>query len=120
MELKKNIIDVLKSCYDPEIPLDLWSLGLIYDIHIIEKDKDKSKVDITMSLTTPGCSMGQQMADDIKSEVSKLDQVGSVKVAITFDPPWNPDMMTEDARTKLGFESIKKTNNSQKIETEWD
>lgn len=120
MELKKNIIDVLKSCYDPEIPLDLWSLGLIYDIDIIEKDKDKSKVDITMSLTTPGCSMGQHMADDIKSEVSKLDQVGSVKVAITFDPPWNPDMMTEDARTKLGFESIKKTNNSQKIETEWD
>ena len=120
MELKKNIIDVLKSCYDPEIPLDLWSLGLIYDIDIIEKDKDKSKVDITMSLTTPGCSMGQHMADDIKSEVSKLDQVGSVEVVITFDPPWNPDMMTEDARTKLGFESIKKTNNSQKIETEWD
>ena len=120
MNLKKNIIDVLKSCYDPEIPLDLWSLGLIYDIDIIEKNKDKSKVDITMSLTTPGCSMGQHMADDIKSKVSKLDQVGYVEVIITFDPPWNPDMMTEDARTKLGFESIKKTNNSQKIETEWD
>ena len=120
MNLKKNIIEVLKSCYDPEIPLDLWSLGLIYDIDIIKGNKDKTKVNITMSLTTPGCSMGQHMADDIKSKVSKLDQVGSVEVVITFDPPWNPDMMTEDARTKLGFESIKKTNNSQKVETEWD
>ena len=70
MELKKNIINVLKSCYDPEIPLDLWSLGLIYDIDIIEGNEDRSKVDITMSLTTPGCSMGQHMADDIKSKVS--------------------------------------------------
>ena len=120
MDLKKSIINVLMSCYDPEIPLDLWSLGLIYDIDIIEVNEEKSKVDITMSLTTPGCSMGQHMADDIKSKVSKLDQVGSVEVVITFDPPWNPDMMTEDARTKLGFESIKKTNNSQDIETEWD
>ena len=108
MDLKKNIIDVLMSCYDPEIPLDLWSLGLIYDIDIIEGDVDKSKVEITMSLTTPGCSMGQHMADDIKSKVSDLDQVESVEVAITFDPPWDPDMMTEDARVKLGFDSINK------------
>tara|TARA_Y100000992_G_scaffold187749_1_gene127063 strand:+ start:744 stop:1106 length:363 start_codon:yes stop_codon:yes gene_type:complete len=120
MDLKKNIIDVLMSCYDPEIPLDLWSLGLIYDIDIIEGDGDKSKVEITMSLTTPGCSMGQHMADDIKSKVSELDQVESVEVAITFDPPWNPDMMTDDARAKLGFDSVNKTSNSQKIETEWN
>ena len=120
MDLKKSIVDVLMSCYDPEIPLDLWSLGLIYDIDIIEGDVDKSKVEITMSLTTPGCSMGQHMADDIKSKVSELDQVESVEVAITFDPPWNPDMMTDDARAKLGFDSVNKTSNSQKIETEWD
>ena len=120
MDLKKNIIDVLMSCYDPEIPLDLWSLGLIYDIDIIKGDGDKSKVEITMSLTTPGCSMGQHMADDIKSKVSELDQVESVEVAITFDPPWNPDMMTDDARAKLGFDSVNKTSNSQKIETEWN
>ena len=120
MNLERNIIDVLKSCYDPEIPLDLWSLGLIYDIDIIKVNEDKRRVDITMSLTTPGCSMGQHMADDIKSKVSKLDQVESVVVAITCDPPWDPDMMTEDARTKLGFDNINKSNNSQKIETEWD
>ena len=80
MDLKKDIITVLKSCYDPEIPLDLWSLGLIYDIDIIEVNEDKSKIDITMSLTTPGCSMGQHMADDIKSKVSKLDQHMEKKV----------------------------------------
>ena len=57
MDLKKSIINVLMSCYDPEIPLDLWSLGLIYDIDIIEGNEYKNKVDITMSLTTPGCSM---------------------------------------------------------------
>ena len=72
MDLKKDIITVLKSCYDPEIPLDLWSLGLIYDIDIVEVNEDKSKIDITMSLTTPGCSMGQHMADDIKSKVCLL------------------------------------------------
>ena len=84
MELKKSIINVLMSCYDPEIPLDLWSLGLIYDIDIIEGDGDKSKVEITMSLTTPGCSMGQHKADDIKSKVSELDQVESVEVALSL------------------------------------
>ncbi len=120
MDLNNSIVDVLMSCYDPEIPLDLWSLGLIYDIDINDGSGDKSKVEITMSLTTPGCSMGQHMADDIKSKVSKLDQVESVEVAITFDPPWSPDMMTEDARVKLGFDSINKSNSSQKIETEWD
>ena len=120
MELKKNIINVLKSCYDPEIPLDLWSLGLIYDIDIIQENEDKSKVDITMSLTTPGCSMGQHMADDIKSKVSKLDQVESVEVAITFDPPWNPEMMSDYAREKLGFNSVKSSEKSQKVNVEWE
>ena len=120
MKLKEEIISLLKQCYDPEIPIDLWNLGLIYSIDLKPDKKKNFNVSITMSLTTPGCSMGQQMADDIKSKVSKLDQVESVEVAITFDPPWNPDMMTEDARTKLGFDSINKTNNSQKIETEWD
>ena len=120
MELKKSIINVLMSCYDPEIPLDLWSLGLIYDIDIIQENEDKSKVDITMSLTTPGCSMGQHMADDIKSKVSKLDQVESVEVAITFDPPWNPEMMSDYAREKLGFNSVKSSEKSQKVNVEWE
>ena len=61
---KEDVIEILKQCYDPEIPIDLWNLGLIYDISI-----DKDNVNITMSLTTPGCTMGQYMADDIKTKI---------------------------------------------------
>ncbi len=120
MNLKKNIIEVLKSCYDPEIPLDLWSLGLIYDINITENEKHYNEVLITMSLTTPGCSMGQHMAEDIKSKVSNISEVSKVEVSITFDPPWNPEMMTESAREKLGFGMVNKTKEEPKIETEWE
>ena len=80
----------------------------------------KKKVQITMSLTTPGCSMGQHMADDIKSKVSKLEEIETVDVDITFDPPWNPNMMTDEARKKIGFDTVTSTKNTQEIETEWD
>ena len=120
MELKEKIIDLLKQCYDPEIPVDLWSLGLIYDISIKDNQHNKSDVDIIMSLTTPGCSMGQHMADDIKSKVSSLDNIDNVAVSVTFDPPWQPEMMSNEARNKLGFDnSIAKTNET-KIETKWE
>ncbi len=120
MSLYKNIIETLKTCYDPEIPLDLWSLGLIYDIDISKNASRGNDINITMSLTTPGCSMGQHMADDIKNKVSKLNHVNQVDVKITFDPPWNPEMMTDEARKKLGFDSINKTTETEKIETEWE
>ena len=120
MSLKNNIIEALKTCYDPEIPLDLWSLGLIYEINIENKNKSKSDVFIKMSLTTPGCSMGQHMANDIKKKVSKLNQINDVEVAITFDPPWKPEMMTNEARKTLGFDTINKSNNNQKVKTEWE
>ena len=95
---KDQIVEILKQCYDPEIPVDLWNLGLIYDIKINEKI-----VDITMSLTTPGCGMGQYMAEDIKNKVTSLDGVNETNVQVTFDPPWSPEMMTDDAKEKLGF-----------------
>ena len=68
MKLKNKIIDILKQCYDPEIPIDLWNLGLIYDIDIQLNDNGISDVKVVMSLTTPGCTMGQHMAEDIKSK----------------------------------------------------
>ena len=120
MSLEKKIIEVLKSCHDPEIPLDLWSLGLIYNINISDRKDSGHDINITMSLTTPGCSMGQYMADDIKGKVSKLEEVNQVHVAITFDPPWNPDLMTDEAREKLGFGSVSQSTKTQKIETEWE
>jgi len=100
---KEKIIDVLKQCFDPEIPVDLWSLGLIYDIDIKESDNNKSDISITMTLTTPGCTMGSYMAEDIKMKLSAIDEVNSSEVDVTFDPPWKPEMMNDQAREKLGF-----------------
>ena len=109
---KEDVIEILKQCYDPEIPIDLWNLGLIYEITI----KDHN-INITMSLTTPGCTMGQHMADDIKSKLENLKNVNEVCVDVVFDPPWQPEMMTNEGRKKLGFEPSKKDNNNQR---EWE
>ena len=102
-DIKNNIIEILKQCNDPELPIDLWNLGLIYDLKIYEQPKNKFGVDITMSLTTPGCSMGQYMVEDIKSKIATLEHMSNVNVEITFDPPWSPEMMTEEGKQKLGF-----------------
>ena len=120
MDLKEKIIDLLKQCYDPEIPIDLWSLGLIYNIDIVSGQNGMSDIDITMSLTTPGCSMGQHMADDIKTKVSGIDQIDNVSVSVTFDPEWKPEMMTDEARKKLGFDNPVSKSNQSKIETAWE
>ena len=102
-DIKNSIIEILKQCNDPELPIDLWNLGLIYDLKIYEQPKDKFGVDITMSLTTPGCSMGQYMVEDIKSKIATLKDMTNISVEITFDPPWSPEMMTEEGKQKLGF-----------------
>jgi metal-sulfur cluster biosynthetic enzyme len=100
--IKNNVIDMLKQCNDPELPIDLWNLGLIYDLKINEQDK-KFAVDIIMSLTTPGCTMGQYMIEDIKNKMASIKSISSVNVELTFDPPWNPQMMTEEGKIKLGL-----------------
>jgi len=118
--MKTKIIDILKQCYDPEIPIDLWNLGLIYDINITTTENNKNDVKITMSLTTPGCTMGQHMADDIKNKVKKLEKINNIEVTVTFDPPWTPEMMTNYAREKLGYDPVKTNNKDQKINVEWE
>ena len=118
--MKTKIIDILKQCYDPEIPIDLWNLGLIYDIDITTTENDKNDVKITMSLTTPGCTMGQHMADDIKNKVKALEKINNIEVNVTFDPPWTPEMMTNYAREKLGYDPVKTNNKDQKINVEWE
>ena len=118
--MKAKIIDILKQCYDPEIPIDLWNLGLIYDIDMTTTENDKNDVKITMSLTTPGCTMGQHMADDIKNKVKALEKINNIEVTVTFDPPWTPEMMTDYAREKLGYDPVKINNNDQKINVEWE
>mgnify|MGYP001293604064 CR=1 FL=1 len=119
---KEKIIDVLKQCFDPEIPVDLWNLGLIYDIKISEAENKKSNIDITMTLTTPGCSMGSYMADDIKMKLSGVKEIGDVSVDVTFDPPWKPEMMNDEARERLGFpvQENPAPESSEEKEREWE
>ena len=105
MITEEKVIEILKQCYDPEIPIDLYNLGLIYEIKIQEAfEKNKSDINIIMSHTTPGCGMGQMMADDIRNKLEALDDVNQAFVEITFEPPWTPEMMKEEAKSKLGFE----------------
>ena len=120
MNLKNKIIDVLKQCYDPEIPIDLWNLGLIYNIDILQKENNVSDVNVLMSLTTLGCTMGQSMADDIKVKVSSISNINEVNVKVTFDPPWEPEMMTQEAREKLGFDNEVQKVKKEELETTWE
>ena len=119
---EEQIINILKQCYDPELPVDLWNLGLIYNIKIQEAyGESKSDVNIVMSLTTPGCTMGGQMSEDIKTKLEMLDEVKQAFVEVTFDPPWNPEMITDEAKEKLGLNlSEPKERTEPKIEKEWE
>ena len=100
--MKKKVVDILKKCNDPELPIDLWNLGLIYDLNINENENNFD-VSILMSLTTPGCTMGQYMMDDMKMKLTTIENIGNIDIELTFDPPWNPEMITEDGKVKLGL-----------------
>ena len=108
---KQKIIDVIKTCYDPEIPVDLWNLGLIYQINYFKDENNKNTVDITMTLTTPGCGMIDIIAQDLKNKVNEIKEVDKVNINITFDPPWEPKMMSDSAKKILGLGSEKKESN---------
>ena len=98
-ELKSDIVTALQTVYDPEIPVSIFELGLIYNIDI-KKNQD---VDILMTLTTPHCPEAQVIPERVADAVSALKEVGEVKVEITWEPEWNPDMMSEAARLELGM-----------------
>ena len=108
---KEKIIVVIKTCYDPEIPVDLWNLGLIYNITWNEDIKNKAIVHITMTLTTPGCGMINVIADNLKDKVNAMEDVDKVHIDITFDPPWEPKMMSKKAKGILGLGTNKEENN---------
>jgi probable FeS assembly SUF system protein SufT len=100
----ERVWDVLRTCYDPEIPLNIVELGLVYELQMVERDEDDGvDVAITMTLTAPGCGMGQVLADDVQSKVRALPGVHDVKVDLTFDPPWGPERMSEEGRLELGM-----------------
>ena len=98
-EIEAKVVDMLKSCYDPEIPVDIYELGLIYKIDV---DDDRN-VEITMTLTAPACPVAETMPGMVESRVASIPEVNSARVELTFDPPWDKSMMSEAARFQLGF-----------------
>jgi probable FeS assembly SUF system protein SufT len=102
-ELEKEIWNQLRSCYDPEIPVNIVDLGLIYDCHLAPLNGSTYKVDVKMTLTAPGCGMGPMLAQDVQNKLLGLEGVEDVAVELVWDPPWNQAMMTEAAKLQLGL-----------------
>jgi probable FeS assembly SUF system protein SufT len=102
-QLEKEIWNQLRSCYDPEIPVNVVDLGLIYDCHITPLSEGSHRVEVKMTLTAPGCGMGPVLAQDVQNKVLSLEGVDDVAVELVWDPPWNQGMMTEQAKLQLGL-----------------
>jgi probable FeS assembly SUF system protein SufT len=101
--LEDKLWAILRTCYDPEIPVNIVDLGLIYNIGIAPIDNNKSNVTIYMTLTSPGCGMGPIIAAEAKQKVLSLPEVESVQTEIIFDPPWDRSMLSEQAKLELGL-----------------
>ena len=97
--MKEKIIAALSFVYDPEIPVNVWELGLIYDILI----KSENEVEIVMTLTAPNCPEAESLPYEVKTEVKRMTGIENVEVTITFDPPWDMSRMSEAAKLELGF-----------------
>ena len=93
----------LSTCYDPEIPINIVELGLIYRCEITELDNKQSRIDVDMTLTAPGCGMGPFLVDDVRTKLERIPNVSEVNVELVFDPPWGPEMMSEAARLQTGL-----------------
>jgi len=100
LEIEGKIVEALKKVYDPEIPVNVYDLGLIYEINYTEENKE-AKIDMT--LTSPSCPVAESLPAEVEQKVASLSQIKSAKVEITFDPPWDKDMMSEEAQLELGF-----------------
>jgi probable FeS assembly SUF system protein SufT len=101
--LEKEIWNQMRACYDPEIPVNIVDLGLIYDCHITPLAPGSYRVEVKMTLTAPGCGMGPMLAQDVQTKLLNLEAVDDVAVELVWDPPWNQGMMTEGAKLQLGL-----------------
>jgi FeS assembly SUF system protein len=97
---KAEVMDALQECYDPEIPVNIVDLGLIYNVDI---NDEIGQVEVRMTLTALGCPMAGEVVDEVTMRVQQVENVKTCKVDMTFDPPWSPDRMTEDAKWELGM-----------------
>jgi len=97
--LQDRVVDVLKTCYDPEIPVNIYDLGLIYEVQV----SDGNDIHVRMTLTSPACPVAETLPPEVEQKIRELPDVNSAKVEITFDPPWDKNMMSEEARLELGM-----------------
>lgn len=98
-DLGEKVVNVLKTIFDPEIPVDIYELGLIYDVFVNED----SDVKVLMTLTTPNCPVAETLPVEVEEKIKSIDMVNDCEVELTFDPPWSQDLMSEEAKLELGM-----------------
>lgn len=98
-ELGEKVVEVIKTIYDPEIPVDIYELGLIYDVFVNEN----YDVKVLMTLTTPNCPVAESLPQEVEERIKSIDKVNDAEVEITFDPPWTQELMSEEAKLELGM-----------------
>ncbi|MBN1466186.1 DUF59 domain-containing protein [candidate division KSB1 bacterium] len=98
-ELERKVIEALRMCYDPEIPVNIYDLGLVYDIKLTES----GEVNVVMTLTSPMCPVAESLPREVQYRVEEIDAVRSCEVTVVWDPPWNPDMLSDEARLELNM-----------------
>lgn len=98
MVTMEDIVKALKECYDPEIPVNVWDLGLIYDVNV-----DGDKVHVKMTLTAPGCPMHSYISKEVREKIQSVSGVKEASVEVVWDPPWSPDKMSPEAKAQLGI-----------------
>ncbi len=103
LELEEKIVAALRTIFDPEIPVNIYDLGLIYEVDVEDSSEEQKKVEITMTLTAPNCPAADFIVDEVTQKTQSLKGVAEVKVNLVFEPNWDKDMMTEEAKLELGM-----------------
>ena len=99
IEIQNEVIDMLQTCYDPEIPVDIYQLGLIYEVKV----DPGNNVKVLMTLTSPACPVAESMPGEVEQKIRQIEEVNDVEIELTFEPPWDQSMMSETAKLELGF-----------------
>jgi probable FeS assembly SUF system protein SufT len=102
-DVRKLAWDQMRSCYDPEIPINIVDLGLVYECNVTPNEDGTRTVEVQITLTAPGCGMGDILVDDVRDKIGRIPTVREARVSLTFDPPWNQSMMSEAARLQTGM-----------------
>lgn len=98
-DIMQRVIDEIKTCFDPEIPVDIWELGLIYELHL----NHDFNLEVVMTLTSPNCPAAETLPAEVEQKLKLLQNIASVNLKLTFEPPWEKEMMSEVAQLELGF-----------------